>query len=340
MNDNPVVDPVANGIDQSNGSDEAFAAFADARAEFFKGVPSVYTKKKLSVKEIMDTLTPPAGYDSVAWDAYVIHESNEVREVSLEEFDVAEKVTALAWEAKVTGDNSEINAYLKETGLYDKFQHILQKYNLEQHAKNLNLRKKSVPENFFKSNGFRDGDIFLKHKPDLMDAIIPGHYGHAAFLDVEQRTREPNFFLLSASSDTDQKKGLAKGRVGYDRLVEYWTESKEVSVNRVTGSTQTMGTAAIVSARKHIGKPFNILAGRGSNDDFYCSKVVYRGWKDATGIDIEQEQGWLKYLEFWRWNKSKLIPYPEFKWVYSPDPWVLPSELKSSTLTQQVAEYK
>jgi len=190
------------------------------------------------------------------------------------------------------------------------------------------------------SENFRDGDVFLKHKPDHMDAIIPGHYGHAAFLDAKQREDNPNYFLLSASADNDQMKVLSKGNVGYDRLVTYWTESKEVSVNRVTGSTQSMGRAAIESARKHIGKPFNITASRESNNDFYCSKVVYRGWKDATGIDIEQQQGWFKILEFWRWNTSKWIPYPEFKWVYTPDPWVSPSELKSSSLTQQIAEYK
>jgi hypothetical protein len=297
----------------------------------------------------MDTLTLPEGVDSVAWDSYVIHETDEYREIAVEEYDVKEKIIALAMDAQATGDGSELVAYLHETGLYNKFQDISNKYNIEQHTKNLRMRRKAVNIDVFSSTKYIDGDIFLKYNPNedwfspVVDVVVSGHWGHAAFLDVEKRKEGTGHFLLSASNATDEaeeKKIIFKktdGKVGYDKTVSYWTGSKEVAITRVNlNSNETYKRRrAIEHARTFIGRDFSLFTSREANDKFYCSKVVYRGWL-SQGIELEGKDGWTKGLEFWRWNKSKLIPYPEFKVVWWKDGHVTPSDLDATSNTTRL----
>ena len=120
-------------------------------------------------------------------------------------------------------------------GLYDRFLEISSKYNLEQHAKNLSVKRKAIAISKFKNSAFRDGDIFVKN--DISSAaisggsvaggississgssvttgassifigtlgyLILGKWGHAGFLDAQKRGYNDNYFLLSSSNETD-----------------------------------------------------------------------------------------------------------------------------------------
>ena len=367
IDDNPFVDPVAGEIDATNWAQiegEAFAAFADARAEFFRCIPSAYTKKRLSVKEIMDTLTPPADADSIAWDSFVIDSSVIVYgEISPDEFDVQERIVALAFEAQMTGDDTELIVYLRENGLYNKFQDVTNKYNIQQHAKNLSMRPKnaSIKRERLLSREFIDGDIFLKYDrsssasmnnssvgSNILGWLIPGKWGHAAFLDAARRELNTQHFLLSASDQTDRPNNNALGRVGYDKIDSYWTNATEIAVSRVRNANNVQRRAAISHATQFIDRPWSVNTSREANDKFYCSKIVYRGWL-SQGYELEPRKDsftglpWIQVPEFWRWNYTKVlgvkIYYPEFRMVWLKDVWITPTDLKETSLTSDIANF-
>jgi hypothetical protein len=312
-----------------------------------------YTKKKLTVKEIMDTLTPPEGADSVAWDAFVVDSSSGTyKELTPDEYDVQEQIAVLAYEAQYSGDDSKLVSFLKEKGLYDKLQDIIKKYGIEQHSKNLSMSRKAVSQKWFSSPNFIAGDIFLKYDPSssseaaVLNVIIPGKWGHAAFLDTDKRDFGYENFLLSASNETDEPKGfLTLGRVGYDKTIGYWTGAKEVSVHRVKNASSAQRKAAIKYSAKFIDKPFGFVTTRKADDEFYCSKLVYRGWK-SQGYELEPHKDsftglpWIIGPTDVRWDYKTVwgvrIYYPVIIMDYWPDIWVTPTDLCETDKTSVV----
>lgn len=205
----------------------------------------------------------------------------------------------------------------------------------------------------FRSNNYINGDIFLKYDKssssssnssssssssgsNILNWLIPGKWGHAAFLDVDKRAEGGNNYLLSASNETDQPNDGKMGRVGYDRVDGYWSKATEIGIYRVKNLNISKRRAAIVNAANYINKPWSVNTTRSSNDEFYCSKIVYRGWL-LQGVEIEPHKisgtnmPWPKVLSFWRWNRKKVgfiwITYPEFRWVEITDFWVTPTDL-------------
>jgi hypothetical protein len=239
--DDVTPEPVIAEIEDSEWAqvkENAFKAFDDARAEFFAGIPSAFDAKKLKPKGIQDIADLPAppteDGDEVT---YEIEYSDTVSysEISEEEYDVQEKIQALAMESQLTGDATALQEYLQEVGLYDRFLEISSKYNLEQHAKNLIVKRKAIAISKFKNAAFRDGDIFVKSDISssaisggsaalgsssissgssvatgassiligTLGYLILGKWGHAGFLDKERRDKKSNYFILSSSNETD-----------------------------------------------------------------------------------------------------------------------------------------
>ena len=189
--------------------------------------------------------------------------------------------------------------------------------------------------------------------------IIPGYWKHAAMMDLDYRKwYGKNRCLLSASNRTDSFKAHRKsmggdtiivGRVGYDPFDDYWSVADEIGVYRVGGATDNERMFAVIHARRYNKRAFHFKTDRGDDDYFYCSKLVWRGWK-FVGYDLEPKVNsvtglpWFWRIEFWRWNYKTIlgirIRYPEFKKVWYRDTWVTPTDLTKTDYTYQLKRYK
>jgi hypothetical protein len=264
MDDNEfTVDPNIEKIEKSEWNTikkDAEKAFEEAYNEFFndiptfaqgeliaKGLPEIPSNQKQY--EDMELPPPPEGAENIEYSS-ILTDSTRQEEINPEEYNTAERIKALAMEAEATGNSENLITYLKHNGLYDKYIEIAEKYELEEHVKRLNLSKKSISEDKFTDSKFVDGDIFLKYDnsssgssngsssgSNVLNWLIPGKWGHAAYMDAEKRKLGGNNYLLSASNMTDQGD---KAQVGYDMTVGYWTNASEVAVSRVKTNHHTI----------------------------------------------------------------------------------------------------
>ncbi len=327
---------------------DATDAFEQAQLEFFEGVPGFFDQKRLTPKEILDTMSIPADADSIDWNP--VYEHIEYAEVDPSDFGVKEKIIALAFEASYSNDTEKLVEYLEEQNLYQKFEEVSQKYNLEQHAKNLRIHRKAIDPYFFTRLGvYENGDIFLKYDQsssnssgsndagssggsNLLNVLIPGKWGHAAFYDANKRAYSDNYFLLSASNQVEDG-GI---KVGHDKIIGYWADATETAVYRVSNASAAARQGAINYSLQFKGKPFSFFTSRTSNSEFYCSKLVYRGWL-SQGYELEPHYSsitklpWLPIIGV-RWDSKKIgffrIYYPVFVVVdYIKDIWITPTDL-------------
>lgn len=221
------------------------------------------------------------------------------------------------------------------------------------------------------NNWAKNGDIYVKRdasssgsssssvssfenvpNESSVNIAIPGHWKHAAILDLNLLGKYGNrYLLLSASNRTDTYKEDPKGvigRVGYDQFDGYWSVADEIGVYRVTSASEKERREAVVYAMEFYKHPFNFFTSRESDRTFYCSKLVWRGWK-SQGYDLEPTVNsvtgtrWLRYLEFWRWNYKRVLGvkvyYPEFKWVWIRDMWVTPTDITETNDTYQIRRF-
>jgi hypothetical protein len=125
------------------------------------------------------------------------------------------------------------------------------------------------------------GDVIVvRGFSGLTDTAIPGYWTHSAIFDREKYLTQP-YFLLSASADTDQ----GSMKVGYERIEKYKLEN-EIAVVRLKDATYEKARAAIDYGDQFLGRKFNFFATRKGDDQWYCSKVVYRAWL-SQGINLE-----------------------------------------------------
>jgi hypothetical protein len=360
-NNDMSVTPNINEIDESGWNslrESAFKTFADAQQEFFTDVPSVLDVKKLTPKDLLETVSAPAGVDSVVWNHVEADTQKVFSEPATEDYNVKEKILSLAWESQYSGDNSKLMAYLKENNLYEKYLEIMAKYNINQLSKSLSLRKKDLSIDKFLSSDFLDGDIFLRYDKGGSSSgsingvgwLIPGKWDHAGFMDTKKRNSGSSNFILSASpyNDQDNSGTVFSARVGYDKIDGYWTASQEVSVTRVNGANSNQRRAAVEFCQKFIGLPFDPITDRLSNDKFYCSKVVYRGWL-SQGYEIEPHKDsftgipWVYVPSGIAWKTMKIgfftVAYPVVIFSLWKDTWVTPTDLSEDDNTSCIATF-
>ncbi len=241
-----------------------------------------------------------------------VHPTVVGKELSVEAWGVKEFIIAYAFEAYNTGDTSKLVNYLKEQNLYERYQAISRKYDLDKQEQILtakpvtgNLGMQSVTESFF--DNYLTGDFFLCYGDKSTDSslgksfgmLIPGIWKHAGIMDTQAPDR--NAPVLSASNATTS--GFCVG----DETENKWANEASVSAYRVNGRTDSKARNGVDYAKQFVGQPYNILASRSSDTGWYCSKVVYRAWL-SQGINIE--------------------PTP---WI--TDPWVTPTDLADDSDT-------
>jgi hypothetical protein len=357
--DDIMPEPVITEIEDSEWTqikDNAFKAFDDARAEFFAGIPSAFDAKKLKPKGIQDVEDIPAppveDGDEISYEVEY-SDSVSYSEITEEEYDVQEKIQALAMESQLTGDATALQEYLQEVGLYDRFLEIVSKYNLEQHTKNLIVKRKAISKSKFNNLAFRDGDVFVKN--DASSAVISGgsaaagstsialgssttvgtslilvgtlgnlilgKWGHAAFLDVQKRGKNDNHFLLSSSNETDTYESNPLPR----NLIEIPTLKflGRVGYDKVEGYWTNATEVAVT-------RPRNSTAVQGRAAIAYARQFSDKPWGIITTRPDNSifycsklvYRGWLSQgyeLEPHKYDSSNLpwVPYPAFDhWAY------------------------
>jgi hypothetical protein len=387
-NENTPVSPSIGVLDEADWlqmRDEAQSAMAKACEEFYAGIPSNHDNK-LTPKDIAEDAMdlPDAPTDSIAWDLAVIDTVDEpAPELEPNQYGLQEKIKALAFEAYNTNNTTALEQFLRTNGLYDKYQKICKKYNLEYHAKNLSMRpkeKKLTDDQLF-DGGWEAGDVLgcytnsSSGSVGLLGWLVPGKWKHAGFWDKNMRNLGDRWCILSASSKVKEMGGVGNGSsgsnsgsssggssngssgssgssgnsgssgssggtgcVGYESTTQ-WANETEYTIERVSGTSK--GQAAINYSKLFLKTEFSFFTGRRDDDQFYCSKTVYRGWL-SQGRDIEYQGDWGRKLVFWRWScalkfRGKCrVSYPEFKWVPDPDIWVTPTDLIISSQTYYV----
>lgn len=198
------------------------------------------------------------------------------------------------------------------------------------------------------SSGFSGGS---SSGSNIVGWLIPGHWDHAAFFDKDKYGHGTNYFLFSASNETEEHKNNpgVLGRVGYDAYKDYWNIATEVAVDRVTAASHGQAANAVLYSRQFIMREFNFFTTRANNKIFYCSKTVYRGWL-SQGYELEPHKDsytglpWMPVLKFWRWNYKWVwfvkVWYPEFKWVIVKDAFVTPTDLDEDNNTYRYQLYQ
>ncbi len=265
----------------------ASASFADAQTEFF------------------GLLEADASARGGSASASPTEEASQTRD-----WDLKDRLIAEAWTAYYSGDASELERLLKENGLYDQAMKLIDTYELKEKESTLALpsgltdpASRSVGYSFF--NTLYHGDVLVCYggssssSSTLLGLLIPGHWKHAGIWDYDRR--DLSYSVLSASNETDyhQNNPGLLGRVGYESK-EKWIGESAVAGLRVNGRTAAKAAAAVNYGKTFIGKEFNFFVTRDSNDQFYCSKLVWRCWK-SQNIDLE-------YNTWYYWRGQWVTP--------------------------------
>lgn len=336
--------------------ENAFKAFDDARAEFFAGIPSAFDAKKLKPKGIQDIADIPAPPTEEGDEiTYEVEYSDSVSysEIAEEEYDVQERIQALAMESQLTGDATALQEYLQEVGLYDRFLEIVSKYNLEQHTKNLSVKRKAILKSKFYNRTFRDGDIFVKSDASsaaisggsvaggsssmssgssvasgassiligTLGYLILGKWGHAAFLDAERQLAYSNYLLLSSSNETDVYESNKSPQSLYEAINLKFLG--RVGHDRVEGYWTNATEVAVT-------RPRGTTASQGRAAIMYARQFSGKPWGIATTRTDNSVfycsklvyRGWLSQgyeLEPRKYDSTGLpwVPYPVFShWAY------------------------
>jgi hypothetical protein len=362
--------PISANIPEIDGSgwaalrDDAHAAFAAANAEFYKGIPS--SADVMATPKSLQELAPPPpdGVDpaSINWNNAVVDPQVVTGEPVAP--GLREQIITLAFQAYSTGDTTVLMQFLSDNGLSEKYHDILDRYNIDMHAKNLASRPKSkkVSAADLKSPTYIGGDIFLCYQTGSSSStgtsssvsgvgmLIAGKWKHSGFLDYSRKDRVDGYSFLSASNKV-QGGGSKVGYESYDQ----WSNETEVSILRVRNSSAAVGQNAVNYSSNYIGKPFSFLDGgaggyvsmgayalltgglsllasnlsatatpRSADDYWYCSKLVYRGWL-SQGRELETHNDWSRKLVFWRWKGI----IPQFRWVDIPDQFITPTDISN-----------
>lgn len=342
--------------------DDSNAKFKAARDAFYDGIPSAYDMSNYDINVLLANLNPPEieEGDSISWDPEYI-ETDEIIELDSDQYGIKENIQALAYKASITGNSTPLFNYLSSVGLMNKYNSVFSGFNLQDLIDYILSKMKSLSPSKFISEEFIEGDIFLKYDvsssassnggssgSNYANWLTPGKYGHAAYLDNIKRGNGGNFYLESSSNETDEyinNTTGALGRVGYDKVIGYWSEATEVAVSRVQNSNPNQRTSAVNSMQQYFGHHWGIFNKRDASNNFYCSKVVYRGWL-SQNIELEPHVisgtniPWIHVPVFshwaYKWVWFVKVWYPVFNMKTIKDSWVTPSDLDEDSETIRI----
>lgn len=116
--------------------------------------------------------------------------------------------------------------------------------------------------------------------------------------EPDPTTHDPGNIMMALDSITDHV-GIIKDRYyiidahpansngGVDYTPNNWeTRYNELKGLVVIGATAEEKAAAVSYATQQIGEPYDITSGHWTEDEWYCSKLVWRAWYEQ-GYDIE-----------------------------------------------------
>ncbi len=342
--------------------EDTYAKFKAARDAFYDGIPSAYDMSNYDIDILLANITPPEMEegDSISWEPEFI-ETDEILELDPDQYGIKENIEAYSYQASITGNSQPLFNYLNSVGLMGKYNSVFLGFSLQDLIDYIKSQMQSLPPSKFMSDDFIEGDIFLKYDvsssgssnggssgSNVSGWLTPGKYGHAAYLDVNQRSLNTGYYLESASNETDEQVAnpvTNGGRVGYDKVIGYWSEATEVAVSRVQNSNTNQRTIAVNSMQQYFGNQWGVFNKRSTSNDFYCSKVVYRGWL-SQGIELEPHiiSGtsipWIRVPAFshwaYKWVWFVKVWYPVFNIITIKDSWVTPSDLDDDSETTRI----
>jgi len=254
--------------------------------------------------------------------------------------DLLTAIEMAAYQSDAIGDEEEFNSLLIDTGLKNDYDRIMKDYNVVRSAKTLNTRtRRSYDVSIFENPDFRTGDIFLRASKTPLGKIIVGDYKHGGLFDKERQFKKD--CIYSAGSDavaTNRSGGTGAARVGYESKAS-WIElaPNKIGIFRVNNTNETQGENALKHVLPQMGKGFGfyhkesrfhwkkikvrkgwvrftitipayklviVPTSRTSTDEYYCTKIVWQGWK-SQGKDVEGTN-----------------------WTGVKGPWVMPDDIE------------
>lgn len=149
--------------------------------------------------------------------------------------------------------------------------------------------------NYFDYSGIWKGMVFLGDRPGVE---AWGWVTHAGIYDGTK----DDACIWSASGP-----GLG---VRWEFRSDWAKEFNDIYALDVKNTSLSQNTAAFDTAKSlaSAGETYSWNASKGDNDEWYCSKVPFRGYKDATGIDIDFDSGyWVWPVDIYNDGDTKIV---------------------------------
>lgn len=210
--------------------------------------------------------------------------------------DVKNTIQLLAMEAAASGDTNALITYLASKNLIDIYNQVVDNNELQ---KPTSLKMKTFSQGTIKSRLSRIarmGDILVTQGGggsigSGVNFLIPGDWKHSGMVDKKRLVSGNDYCIMSAGQNMVKEDNTAAWKwyrllvVGYESVIAYDDKSR-VDVIRVVNqdANEVKATAAVNYCKRYIGYNYNLAPGLSDMNNFYCSKIIYVGWKSQGVI--------------------------------------------------------
>ncbi|WP_054949135.1 YiiX/YebB-like N1pC/P60 family cysteine hydrolase [Numidum massiliense] len=171
---------------------------------------------------------------------------------------------------------ADIKKKAKETAEYNKnWSNKLDQKAIDQALKDMGVSKKEITGMAKKKKKDRVGAVLVTTDTG---ASLGKLVGHAGIIHPDSKLRY--------TVESYPKKGVQRHK-------NNWTSRyKHLKKMYVKKASKKQYTKAANYAKKQIGKPYNyFFADKKTSKKFYCSQLVWRAWKNASGKDLDHDGG-------------------------------------------------
>ncbi len=134
-------------------------------------------------------------------------------------------------------------------------------------------------ENSLSVQSYDTGDICLIDNPG---GHLQGEIQHAGIIDKSKYSDYDSLCFLSAQPNLG---------VIYESPNTYRDNYDEAYNCMVSGITASQRLDAVDLSDDYVGQPYYWYASKTDTTKWYCSKVVWYGYKNAVSIDIDEDGG-------------------------------------------------
>ncbi|GMQ63595.1 hypothetical protein [Vallitalea maricola] len=144
--------------------------------------------------------------------------------------------------------------------------------------------------NSFSVSALESGEIVL---PDLYGVCIQGLINHAAIYDESRYYDNSSACFLSANNDDNQNGlGYSYVGVGYESPDYYRDAFDQVHCCYVKNHDSDEQSALDkAQAEANVGEDYSLKTLKSNTSKWYCSKVVWYGYKHGADVDIDYDGG-------------------------------------------------